>query len=84
MRALPTIGSAARPVAMLAVVLPLGACVSSLDPSAAASIEECRTGTRRELQHLGPPGKSLLAPVTRRVRVCQPAGASPDRVRVSR
>ena len=78
------VGSAARPVAMLAVVLPLGACVSSLDPSAVASINECRTGTRRELQHVGSPGKSPPVPVTRRVRVCQPAGASPDRVRMSR
>lgn len=84
MRAVPTVGSAARPVAMLAVVLSLGACVSSPDPSAVASIDECRIETRRELQHVGPPGKSPPAPVTRRVRVCQPAWASPDRILMSR
>lgn len=71
--ALPTIGSAARPVAILAVVLSLGACVSNPALSTPASIEQCRTGTLREVQRFGPPGKSAPAWGRYRVRVCEPA-----------
>lgn len=84
MGALPIIGRAARPVAVLTVVLSLGACVSSPNPSIAASVDECRTGTLREIQHFGPPSRSAPPWGMRKVRVCEPAGASPNRVRTSR
>lgn len=64
-------------VGILGAVLLLGACVSDRDRSNVVSTEGCRTETRRAFQTAGP--KSVGTVVTRRVRVCHPAGASFER-----
>ena len=84
MRTTSTIGDAALRIALLAVVLLLGACVSGPEPITVASIDSCRVETRRELRHVGPPGKSLPMSVTRQLQVCRPAGGSSERVLTSR
>ena len=84
MRTAPTIGGAALRIAPLAVVLLLGACVPGPEPTAVASIDGCRAETRRELRHVGPPGKSLAMPATRQVQVCRPAGGGSERASTSR
>ncbi|HEV7326557.1 MAG TPA: hypothetical protein VGN91_15955 [Bosea sp. (in: a-proteobacteria)] len=74
MKAASIAGDAAMRVALLAIALLLAACASVSDPTEVVSVEGCRTETRREFQHIGPPGKVPPTPVNREVRVCRPAG----------
>lgn len=67
-------GDATMRVSLLAFALPLAACTSVSAPTEVASVEGCRTETRREFHHSGPPSKFAPTPVTREVRVCRPAG----------
>jgi hypothetical protein len=77
-------GDAAVRMSLLAIVLPLAACASVSGPTEATSVEGCRTETRREFRHSGPPSKFAPTPVTREVRICRPAGAGTAELSASR
>ncbi len=82
MKAASIAGDAAMHVAILAIALLLAACASVSDPTEVESVEGCRTETRREFQHIGPPGK--VPPTYREVRVCRPAGTVSTELPASR
>lgn len=68
-------GGARTCASLLTIALALGACTSVTAPVEPASVDGCRTETRRELRHAGPPGKFPPTPFDRQVRVCNPAAA---------
>lgn len=77
-------GGATVRVVLLAFALPLAACTSVSGPTELTSVEGCRTETRREFRHSGPPGKVPPSPITREVRICRPAGAGSAELSASR
>ncbi len=68
-------GGAPVCASLLAITLALAACTSVTALVEPASVDGCRTETRRELRYAGPPGKFPPTPFNRQVRVCNPAAA---------